>query len=74
MGSLAGIAMQNGVFDVLEHASSFLDEIDGNELSEALLGPKPKVDPNPHLIWHDRDVFLSENGKITLYDPLDAWD
>lgn len=74
MGTLAGLAVQNGVPDALEHTSRFLDEIDSTELSRALMGPKPKVDPEAHLVRHGRDVYLSENGTITFYDPVDSSD
>ena len=53
---------QRGVPDALEHTLLFLNEIDGRALSEAMLGPKPIVDPNPHFVEHGEDIYISRDG------------
>ena len=59
--SLSG--MPGDLRDVVERAVPFLDEIDGEALSEAVLAPKPEIDPKPHAIFHGGVCFLSRNGK-----------
>lgn len=67
MGTLTGIVAQKGVADALEHTLSFVNEIDGRALSEALLGPKPRVDSNPHLVLHGEDIYISKDGAWELF-------
>ena len=71
MGSLMAVSGSNGVPEAVQNALQFLDEIDGNALSEAMMCPKPKIDPEPHTFWHGGDLWLSMKGKICLYDPWD---
>ena len=49
MGSRLVLSKMNNMSDPLEHALPFLDPIDGNALSEAVMGLKPKGGPNPYL-------------------------
>ena len=67
MGSLVGLAGSNGVTDAMERTLPFLDEIDRNALAEALLGPKPKVDPSPHSFFHNGELYVSMDGVIRPY-------
>lgn len=67
MGSLVGLAGSNGVTDAMERTLPFLDEIDRNALAEALLGPKPKVDPTPHTFCHNEELYVSMDGEIRSY-------
>ena len=69
MGSLMLLGRKTGLPPALEETLPFLDEIDGNALSEAVLGPKPKLNPLPHGVWHKGELYLSMNGKITKDDP-----
>ena len=71
MGSLLGLVQRKGVPEALEHALPFLDEIDGNALAEAVMAPKPILNPKPHTFWHGGDLYLSSNGTHTVLDPWD---
>lgn len=64
MGSLAVLAGSSGIPEAVENVLPFVDEIDGNALSEALMCPKPAVNPDPHTFWHEGYPCISMDGKI----------
>ena len=69
MGSRLVLSKMNNISDPLEHALPFLDPIDGNALSEAVMGLKPKGGPNPYFFKHEGVWHLQINGKIKKCDP-----
>lgn len=57
------VGMPEDFRDVVGHGLPFLDEIDAQAVSEAVMSRKPYIDPNPHAFFHEGVCFLSKGGR-----------
>lgn len=71
MGSPLTLSKMKNIDDALEHTLPFLDPVDGNALSEAVMGPKPDFGRLPIFFKHDELWHIWRDGKIIKIHPTD---
>ena len=56
--------MPGELADAMTSALPFMNEIDSRSLAEAVLTPKPEIDPMPHSFVHGGTYYISKDGQL----------